>query len=531
MVVTGAPLATAVGVHVLEEGGNAIDAAAAIAFALGVVEPSQSGIGGRTQILLRRADGRLAAIDGTTEVPTAYLGGPTDDEDAYGWSTIAVPGTVAALAQAVGEHGTWPLARVLQPAIALAEDGFTLSAGEARRIAGARERVLEFEGSRSLFLRRDGMAYGEGDLFRQPVLARTLRAIADSGEEVFYRGRIAREMVADIAAHGGLVTEADVAAYRAVAPIIVRGAYRGRELIGTYLPASGATTIEILQILDAIEPAASPGSAAWVSHLTQALLAAFEDREADVMPAAAKAEWLVSRELARERAAQIAARIAVNGPAVSDPAASNPAVIRPPGTSPSPRNQTRSSNPFDREPAHTTHVSVADRDGNVVALTQSVGPNMGSKVASPELGFLYAATMGYLGELEPDTRRHWSSQSPLIVLRDGRPEYVIGGAGARRILSAVVETLARAIAQELPLDAALAAPRFHPTPARIDAEAREGAAWGEDVLGALRAMGHTVNARDDASYFGRINAIHRADGLYTGVSDPRWQGVAGAPAR
>ena len=114
MVVTGAPLATAVGVHVLEEGGNAIDAAAAIAFALGVVEPSQSGIGGRTQILLRRADGRLAAIDGTTEVPAAYLGGPTDDEDAYGWSTIAVPGTVAALARAVREHGTWPLSRVLE---------------------------------------------------------------------------------------------------------------------------------------------------------------------------------------------------------------------------------------------------------------------------------------------------------------------------------------------------------------------------------------------------------------------------------
>ncbi|MCI0432287.1 MAG: gamma-glutamyltransferase, partial [Gemmatimonadetes bacterium] len=305
MVVTGAPLATAVGVHVLEQGGNAIDAAAAIAFTLGVVEPSQSGIGGRTQLLLRTADGHVAAIDGTTEVPVAYTSGPVDDEDAYGWSTIAVPGTVAALADAVSTFGTWPLARVMEPAIALASNGFALSDSEARRIAGARERLLKFDGSRAWFLRADGSPYAGGDTLRQPALAATLRVIAEGGADAFYRGTIAARMASELAANGALVTARDLAAYRAEPSIVVRGRFRGRELIGSYLPASGATTIEILQILDAISIAAQPGSAEWVAHVAQAILAGFEDREADVTPAEAKAEWLVSIERARQRAAQI----------------------------------------------------------------------------------------------------------------------------------------------------------------------------------------------------------------------------------
>jgi gamma-glutamyltranspeptidase/glutathione hydrolase len=187
----------------------------------------------------------------------------------------------------------------------------------------------------------------------------------------------------------------------------------------------------------------------------------------------------------------------------------------------------------DTEPAHTTHVSVADRWGGVVALTQSVGPNMGSKVATPGLGFLYAATMGYLGELEAGTRRHWSSQSPLLVVRDGRPVLVLGGAGARRIISAVVETVSRFIDEELPIDEALAAPRFHPVPSRIDVEVRPGAAWSEADQERLRTLGFTVRARDDAPYFARVNVAgwDVAGSRWTGVADPRWPGAAGAVAR
>jgi len=533
VVVSGSRLATSVGVNVLEQGGNAVDAAVATAFALAVVEPSMSGIGGRTQLVLRTADGVIAAIDGTTEVPVAYSGGPVDDESAYGWSTIAVPGTVAALAHALRAHGSWPLARIIEPAIRLAGDGFLLPEAEAVRIAGAAERLREFDGSRSAFLRPDGSAYGFGELLVQPDLATTLRAIAENGEDAFYRGPIAERMAEDIAAHGGLVTAADLTAYRAEESIVVRGSYRGHELVGSYLPASGATTIEILQILDHVDLSRVTGSADWISLVAQALLIGFEDREADVATPAEKAVWLTSRELAAERAGTLrlppaTALMSTRSRPMVDVA---PAVVR--RDRPLSLVHVQPGATDISEPAHTTHVSVADRWGGVVALTQSVGPVMGSKVTTPGLGFLYAATMGYLGELEPGTRRHWSSQSPLLVLRDGRPVLAIGGAGARRIISAVVETVSRFIDEGLPIDEALAAPRFHPTPSRIDVEVRPGAAWSEAELERLRTLGFTVRTRDDAPYFARVNVAgwNATASVWTGVADPRWAGAAAAFAR
>jgi gamma-glutamyltranspeptidase / glutathione hydrolase len=503
VVVSGSPLATTVGVRVLEEGGNAVDAAVATAFALAVVEPTMSSIGGRTQIVLRAADGTVAAIDGTTEVPSAYTGGPVDEESAYGYETIAVPGTVAALATALRDHGTWPLDRVMQPAIELAMNGFALPEPEARRIASSADRLSEFASSKSYFLKSDGSAYAPDELFVQADLARTLQAIAAGGEDAFYRGEIGRRMAQDLQANGSLVTLADIEAYRAEPSMVMHGHYRGYELIGSYLPASGATSIEILQILDRFELAGKVGSAEWMSLVARALLAGFEDREADITPAADKAAWLTSTERAQQRARMIA----------GDSATTTGASIH--------------------EPQFTTHLSVADRNGGVVALTQSVGPLLGSRVAATGLGFLYAATMRYLGELEPDTRRHWSSQSPLLVLDGEQPILVLGGAGARRILSGIVETVSRRIDQGLPLEEALAAPRLHPTPDRIDAEVRTGTAWSDAVLDTLRGWGFNVRARGDAPWFARVNTIawdaqHRE---WVGVADPRWDGAAGAARR
>jgi gamma-glutamyltranspeptidase/glutathione hydrolase len=513
MVVTGAPLATAVGAHVLERGGNAVDAAVAVAFALAVVEPSQSGIGGRTQILMRLRDGTVAAIDGTTEVPRAWTDGPADNEDAYGYPTIGVPGTVAALDAALRAHGSLPLAQVMAPAIALAGQGFTLSAAEAGRIASVAEQLREFAGSREAFLKPDGEPWKAGERFAQPLLAATLRTIAAGGADAFYRGEIARRIAEDVQAQGGFVTVEDLAAYRAEASIVVRGRYRDHELIGSYLPASGATTIEILQILDhLVLPDA--GSPEWVAIVAQALLMGFADRTALHEPPAGKAAWLVSADLAIERAA------AIRWPAVST---GRPGLV----------SDTIGETRVARESEFTTHVSVADGTGNVVALTQSVGPTMGSRVATPGLGFAHAATMEYLGRLEPGTRRHWSSQSPLIVLANGRPRYVLGGAGARRILSGIVETLSRALDQGMALEPAQAAPRFHPSPSRIDMEVREGLAWSAADMAALRAFGFAVETRDYAPYFARVNAIEfdTVTSEWVGVSDPRWQGTAQAPRR
>jgi gamma-glutamyltranspeptidase/glutathione hydrolase len=506
MVVTDNPLASRAGARVLAGGGNAVDAAVAAAFTLSVVEPTMSGLGGRTQILLRMADGSVVAIDGTTDVPAAYAGGPTGDEDAYGYATIAVPGTVAALDDALGTYGTWSLARVLGPAMAHATDGFALPAAEAARFAAAASRLAAFPGSRRHFLRTDGSVYREGDIFRQPALAVTLRTIAEQGADAFYRGELAATMARELAEAGALVTTADLANYRAEASPVVRGRYRDLELIGSYLPASGATTIEILQILDHFT--FDVGSTNWAALFARALVAGFEDRARVLQPADAKAAWLTSPGLAAQRAAAIRS-----------------------GSSPSGRQDTAQNGGRD-EPENTTHVSVADRHGNVVALTQSVGPTMGSKVTSPALGFIWAATMGYLGELEPGTRRHWSSQSPLIVVRDNQPLLVLGAAGARRIISAVTQTVSRFVDGGLSLPDALAAPRLHPTSARVDVEARPGAGWSRARIDSLAALGFTIRPRADSPYFGRVNAIafDTTTGQWIGAADPRWHGGAAAPA-
>ncbi|HEX6307541.1 MAG TPA: gamma-glutamyltransferase [Longimicrobiales bacterium] len=506
VVVTDSRLASEVGAAVLAAGGNAVDAAVAAAFALAVVEPSMSGIGGRTQVLLRSADGEVSAIDGTTEVPASYPGGPVNVEDASGAATIAVPGTVAALDAALRAHGSWPLDRILEPAARLAEDGFILSAAEARRLDAAAPALRRFPGSRRHFLRPDGSAYQAGERFRQPALAGTLRALAEEGAHSFYRGRIADVIALELRDAGAYVTAQDLAAYTAEPAPIVRGRYRGYDLIGSYLPASGATTIEALQILEHFPLSSLAGGTRWAALLHAALNAAFADRVAAYEPARAKAQWLTSPELAVRRAQEIGTRIGISAASIGH------------------RLEVR-------EPEHTTHVSVADRSGTVVALTQSVGPSFGSKVASPHLGFLYAATMQYLGELERHTRRHWSSQSPLIVLRDGTPAFVLGGAGARRIISGIVATLSRAIDDSLTMEQALAGPRLHATPSRIDLEQRAHSAWTDAQLDSLRAFGLDVRARDDAAWFARINAIayDRATGEWAGTPDPRGHGAAVVP--
>jgi gamma-glutamyltranspeptidase/glutathione hydrolase len=509
MVVSGSPIASRVGAAVLESGGNAVDAAVAAAFALSVVEPTMSGIGGRTQILIRTPAGEFAGVDGTTEVPAAYpQGAVAADEAAYGYGTIAIPGTVAALAAALERYGTLSLARVLEPAIELAQDGFPLPAEEAERIAGVAAQLAEFAGSRQYFLRADGTPYRAGERLVQRDLARTLRTIARAGPDGFYRGVVAQRIAEDVTRNGGWLQVADLTRYRADPAVLVRGNYRGFDLIGTYLPASGATTIEILHILEQFELRDIVGSPRWAALLASASLLAFADRaDASIGTPEQKPAVLTSKAWAaqRARAIQLPPR---------------------PARAPQPRLLP------DLEPAHTTHLSVADARGGVVALTQSVGPIMGSKVAAPGLGFVYAATMGYLGSLRA-AERPSSSQSPLIVERDGKLALVLGAAGARRIISAIVAALSRAIDQRLTLPDALAAPRLHATATAVDVEVRPQAAWSASQLAELRTLGFTVRERAEAPYFGRIHAIgyDPVSRTFTGVADPRWTGAAVAPRR
>ena len=502
MVVSGNPYASHAGAAMLEAGGNAVDAAVATAFALAVVEPSQSGIGGRTQALVRLPDGSFHGIDGTTQVPLGYdpTMAPRVDR---GYPTVAIPGTVKALTRLLSEHGSLPLERVLAPAIRYAEGGFPITEGEARRIATVAEGLREFEWAARSFLGPDGSPLSGGDTLIQTDLAETLKVLASEGPEEFYSGELARRMVEDFQENGGFVTLEDLRQYEARDAVLARGSYRGRDIVGTYLPASGATVIEILQILESY-PMGEMTEGERAALLTQALLLGFEDRDEfqfdppeEVVARLTSKEWAAGRARALRRAE---GRAGVAAPAITGP----------------------------EEWPHTTHLSAADGDGMVVAMTQSLGPTLGSWVVTPGLGFVYAATTGgYLADTPPGGRP-WSSQAPIIVLEDGRPRYVLGGAGARRIVSALVSVVSRLLDEGMGLSEALAASRLHPSGDEVTLENGDAPEAEEGGEAALESLGFQVDTRSFSTWFALLNAIEvvgtpeGGERQFLGVADPRW---------
>ncbi len=526
VVVAAQPLAAEAGAQMLRRGGNAADAAVAAAFAVSVVEPSMNSIGGRTQILLRLPDGTVAGIDATTQAPSTY-DAETAPQASYGYPTVGVPGAVAGLVRLLREHGTLALAEVMAPAIELARDGFRLLPGEAARHEAGASQLAEFDGSRGHFLTPSGESRAAGEVFVQPDLAATLAAIADGGSDAFYRGAIAERMVADMAAHGGAVTAEALAEYRALDARVVRGSYRGYELAATDLPASGAATIGILHILEHFDMGALDADS-WAGLVGTAVARAFAER------AAARSEG--ARDLAfmtrKEWAAGVAAGIDVPGAVRRAAGATSRDAV--PGRRMSLLAhvgvaaadwRTGSWGPA---VGHTTHLSTADADGMYVALTQTIGPNLGSKVATPGLGFLYAATLGgYLGRMEPGERAA-SSISPLMVLRDGEPVLVLGAAGGARIVSAVVQAVLRVVDQGMSLPDALAAARVHPIDGGIAMETSPGIGWAADDVAELESWGMVVQEVEREGAFGRIHGIRvdPATGDVVGVADPDWEGAA-----
>lgn len=542
VVVAAQPLAAQAGARMLEAGGNAADAAVAAAFAVSVVEPSMNSIGGRTQILIRLPDGSAEGIDATTQAPATY------DPDAapqasYGYPTVGVPGAVAGLARLLREHGTMSLEEVMQPAIELAEEGFRLLPGEAARHAAGTAQLAEFEGSSAHFLTEDGRPRAAGTVFAQPDLAATLRAVATGGEDEFYRGEIAAHIASDMAAHDGAVTTESLAAYEALDAPIVRGSYRGFELVGTDIPASGAVTIGILHILERFDMSALEDDT-WAALVGTAIARAFEERVVARQNGLGDLSFMTDKEWAADIAAGIDIPGAIRHMAGSATAlpigvlSVLPTGPLPTGTLPAgiafPPGATMAD--WDDDgwgPAHghTTHLSTADGDGMFVALTQTIGPNLGSKVMTPGLGFLYAATLGgYLGYMEPGERAR-SSISPLMVLRDGKPVLVLGAAGGARIISAVVQAVVRVVDQGMSLPDALAAARVHPISGGIAMETSPVIGWADEDILAVESWGMAVQEQEREGAFGRIHAIwvDLETGEMVGVADPDWEGAAIMP--
>jgi gamma-glutamyltranspeptidase len=305
MVTAGQPLATWAGIKMLEAGGNAADAAVAAAFAIAVVEPTMNGIGGRNQILIRLPNGEVRGIDGTTQVPSSY-DPQTAEEATYGYAVIGVPGAVAGLIRLQSEFGTLPLETVMAPAIRYAREGFRVNRLEAGHFASRVDQASEFQGTRMHYLKPDGSPYGEGELMVNEALAATMEAIALTNGEAFYRGEIAERMVEDIQANGGVVTRESLEEYRAEDAFIVRGTYRGYEIVGSHNPSAGSLAILALHILENFDLAAmSPAERA--ARVGLALGMAAEDWDFYGTPATAVR--LTSKEWASRRASELEARL------------------------------------------------------------------------------------------------------------------------------------------------------------------------------------------------------------------------------
>jgi gamma-glutamyltranspeptidase/glutathione hydrolase len=507
MVASASRFATEVGARVLAEGGNAVDAAAATAFTLAVTEPSMSGLGGRTSIMIRTPSGEYYGIDGLNQVPRSFREGAP-----AGYANAAIPGVPAALAHAVEKYGSWPLSRIMAPAIRLAEEGFPLTPLEASRFADAAEELRAINGNRPYFVKADGSTYAAGERFIQKDLARTLRGIAEGGARAFYRGWIADSINAAMVAHGGFITRDELAAYEALPAIIVRGSYRGHNLVSNYDPAAGHTVIEALQIMERFD-LSSMKSAEYASVVGQAMQLALADRPRSFGSREESARRLTSKEFAAERATEVR----VPGPGALEPAG----------------GIDNSGDVWWLRPNadNTTHLSVIDVNRLSVALTQSLGPVLGTRLVAPGLGFLYATRLGTVPGSRPG-----STISPTIVTDpSGRLRYVLGGAGDSRIISAVIQTLSRAIDQGLPLDRAVAAPRLHPmggTTLRMERDSATHIQWSDADMERLRALGFTLET-SPSTYYGRVHAvtIDEETRRFIGVAEPRGFGAAAGPVR
>jgi gamma-glutamyltranspeptidase/glutathione hydrolase len=522
MVVSNDSLASAAGVEILHRGGNAIDAAVAVGFALAVTYPEAGNLGGGGYMVIRMADGRTAAIDYRERAPLAatpdmYARTHATNPRAslVGHLASGVPGAVAGMVEAHAKFGVLPLADVLAPAIRLADEGFIVDSVLAGSLEDARELIEKYAGD-SLFL-PNGVPLQAGTRLAQKDLAATLRRIAEHGAKGFYEGETARFIAEEMRRGGGIITEEDLRQYRPSWRGTLEGEYRGYRLL-TMPPSSsgGVTMLETLNILETYPSLPPFGSAAYTHVLTEAFRRAFVDRNTklgDPDFVSVPIARLTSDEYARELASTITTQRA-SVTAAFDSAA--------------------------REGTQTTHYSVVDPQGNAVATTTTINELYGSGVYIPGGGFfmnnemddfatrpgepnLFGLVQGEQNAIAPG-KRMLSAMSPTIVLApDSSVLLVLGGRGGPRIISSTLQVIVNVIDHRMSLADALAAPRIHHQ-AWPDTMRYETNGLTAPVVDSLRAMGHNVSAGRAA---GLVKAIMRAPaGGWFGAYDPRTSGGA-----
>ncbi len=541
MVVSRHPLATRAGAAVLRDGGNAVDAAVAVSMALAVVLPQAGNIGGGGFLLYHRAqDDLFTFVDYRETAPSATHRDFYRDADGQldtrrlrtGHQASGVPGTVAGLHLAWSRYGSLPWGRLLAPAIEFAEEGFLVNDELRRSIEGERERLAQFPGARTLLL-PEGEPLEVGARVVQPQLAATLRTLAEDGPRAFYEGAIADALVAEMLRGGGLIKHEDLAAYRALERQPLRGRYRDLELVSAPPPSSGGITL--LQILGLLQPfelaTRDPRPLMQIHLMVEAMSRAFADRNTylgDPGFVRVPLHGLLAPEYLAERARSISLDRAT------------PSGFIKPGDVWSHQSLRFPPYPPPRESENTTHVSIVDRDGNIVALTTTINGGFGSCVVVEGAGFflnnemddfdaapgqpnMYGLVGGHTNAIEPG-KRMLSSMAPTIVLRDGRPWLVIGARGGPRIITSLAQIVLNRYEFGMDLEQAVAAPRFHEQwwPDRIRYEED---AFEDEVRERLQRMGHELELLAPNRSSAQCIEI-RGDSLVIGVVDPRTQGGA-----
>jgi len=529
MVVAADPIAADVGLKILKEGGNAVDAAVAVGFALAVTYPGAGNIGGGGFMVMRFADGTVKSLDYRETAPAAaqrdmFLdknGNFVQQRSTRGHLACGVPGSVAGMMYAQRRYGKLSRAQVLKPAIDLAEKGFHLH----YRLADDLERMLPdfsaYKSSKKAFS-KNGKPYAEGELFRQNDLAATLKRIRDKGRDGFYTGETAKLIVAEMKRGGGLITLKDLEEYASIIRDPVRGTYRGYEIISSGPPSSGGVAlVEMLNILEGYDlEACGWNSSKAVHRMTEAMRRVYADRAeflGDPDFVKIPVAWLISKKYAEQRRATI------------DPDTATPSDQISHGIQPPP------------EKDHTTHYSVADRFGNCVSVTTTLNDAFGSKVVVTGAGFLlndemddfsakegvpneYGLTGSGANSIAPN-KRMLSSMTPTIVVKDGKPFMVIGSPGGSTIMTTVLQVIVNVIDFKMTIQEAVDAPRIHHQwlPDHLMYEQR---ALSQDAVDNLRAMGYALRMRENTTGLAEGILFDRKRGLMLGATDPRGYGEA-----
>jgi gamma-glutamyltranspeptidase/glutathione hydrolase len=532
MVASQNRVAAEIGASVLSEGGTAVDAAVAVGFALAVTLPRAGNLGGGGFMLIHDAaagettslDYREMAPPGATRDMFLDADGNVDNAKArFSHLSSGVPGTVAGLWAAHQRYGRLEWKRLLEPAIALAREGVTVTYDMASVLSLRQERLCANPAACRYFYKPDGAAYLPGETLRQKDLAKTLEAIAKGGRDGFYTGKVARLIAADMEANGGLIDEAALAGYEPVWREPVRGTYRGYEIVTMPPPSSGG--VHVLQMLNILEPfdveGMGAGSADSVHLLAEAMRLAFADRskhlgDPDFYPV--PVEWLTGKEYGKA----LAETIDMNRARPSDEVL--------PGVAPAP------------ESPDTTHFAIIDASGNVVSNTYTLNLSYGSGIAVDGAGFLLNNEMddfvakpgvpnafGMLGgeanAIEAD-KRPLSSMTPTIVFADGEPWFATGSPGGSRIITTVLQMIVNVVDHGMNIAEATAAPRMHHQWYPDVLSLEDG--YSPDTIRLLEAKGHSL--RTDSFTIGSLQSVALKDGVYRGASDTRRPSAGSVPA-